>query len=178
MQRAWPHAWLRKSYECNSHQTAHLHRWFGRPGSIHPYCFNRQRRLESSQEPINDPQGSIGGGWQYSGQNLHFGIREHGMGAIYERNGCSWRTIPFGSTFLIFSDYMRPSIRLAALMGLHVIYVFTHDSLAVGEDGPTHEPVEQLLGCVPSQICLLFVRRMRTKRLLPGRSPLNIKTGR
>jgi transketolase len=102
--------------------------------------------FESPQEPIEDAQGSVGGGWRYSGSNLHFGIREHGMGAILNGMAAHGGSIPFGATFLIFSDYMRPSIRLAALMGLHVIYVFTHDSIALGEDGPTHEPVEQLLG--------------------------------
>jgi transketolase len=102
--------------------------------------------FESPQETMDDPQGSVGGGWKYSGGNLHFGIREHGMGAILNGLAAHGGTIPFGATFLIFSDYMRPPIRLAALMGLHVIYVFTHDSIALGEDGPTHEPVEQLLG--------------------------------
>ena len=102
--------------------------------------------FESPQEPIEDAQGSVGGGWKYSGSNLHFGIREHGMGAILNGMAAHGGMIPFGATFLIFSDYMRPPIRLAALMGLHVIYVFTHDSIALGEDGPTHEPVEQLLG--------------------------------
>jgi len=102
--------------------------------------------FESLHETIDDPQGIVGGGWNYSGNNLHFGIREHGMGAILNGMAAHGGTIPFGATFLIFSDYMRPPIRLAALMGLHVIYVFTHDSIALGEDGPTHEPVEQLLG--------------------------------
>jgi len=102
--------------------------------------------FEGPQETIDDSQGSVGGGWRYSGSNLHFGVREHGMGAILNGLAAHGGTIPFGSTFLIFSDYMRPSIRLAALMGLHVIYVFTHDSIALGEDGPTHQPVEQLLG--------------------------------
>jgi transketolase len=102
--------------------------------------------FENPNEKIIDPQGSVGGGWRYSGNNLHFGIREHGMGAILNGLAAHGGTIPFGATFLIFSDYMRPSIRLAAMMGLHVIYVFTHDSIALGEDGSTHEPVEQLLG--------------------------------
>jgi transketolase len=88
----------------------------------------------------------VGGGWLYSGSNLHFGVREHGMGAILNGLAAHGGTLPFGATFLIFSDYMRPPMRLAALMGLHVIYVFTHDSIALGEDGPTHQPVEQLLG--------------------------------
>jgi transketolase len=75
---------------------------------------------------------------------LHFGVREHGMGAALNGMAAHGGIIPFGSTFLIFSDYLRPSIRLAALMELGVIYVFTHDSIGVGEDGPTHQPVEQL----------------------------------
>jgi transketolase len=89
-------------------------------------------------------EGSSGGGWSYAGRNLHFGVREHAMGAIVNGLAAHGGFIPYGSTFLIFSDYMRPPIRLAALMGLHVVHVFTHDSLALGEDGPTHQPVEQL----------------------------------
>ena len=96
--------------------------------------------------PGEDQQGSDGGGWSYAGRNLHFGVREHAMGSITNGLAAHGGFIPFGSTFLIFSDYMRPPIRLAALMKLHVIHVFTHDSIAVGEDGPTHEPVEQLAG--------------------------------
>ncbi|PXX33816.1 MULTISPECIES: transketolase [Burkholderia] len=93
-----------------------------------------------------DRQGSEGGGWSRSGRNLHFGAREHAMGAILNGLATHGGILPFGATFLIFSDYMRPPIRLAALMRLQVIYVFTHDSLAVGEDGATHQPVEQLAG--------------------------------
>ncbi|MBI5886357.1 MAG: transketolase [Deltaproteobacteria bacterium] len=78
-----------------------------------------------------------------SGRNLHFGVREHAMGSLMNGMALSG-LIPFGGTFLIFSDYMRPAIRLAALMKLHVIYVFTHDSIGLGEDGPTHQPIEQL----------------------------------
>jgi transketolase len=92
----------------------------------------------------DDLQGSDSAGWSRAGRNLHFGVREHAMGAIVNGLAAHGGTIPYGSTFLIFSDYMRPSIRLAALMGLHVVHVFTHDSIAVGEDGPTHQPVEQL----------------------------------
>ena len=91
-----------------------------------------------------DTQGSSGGGWSDAGRNLHFGVREHAMGAILNGLAAHGGTVPYGSTFLIFSDYMRPAIRLAALMGLHVVYVFTHDSIALGEDGPTHQPVEHL----------------------------------
>jgi len=80
-----------------------------------------------------------------SGRNLHFGVREHGMGAILNGLACHGGFIPFGSTFFVFSDYMRPAMRLAALGHLQVVYVFTHDSVFVGEDGPTHEPIEQLV---------------------------------
>jgi transketolase len=82
---------------------------------------------------------------QRDGRNLRFGIREHAMGAILNGMALHGGLIPYGATFLIFSDYMRPPMRLAAMNGLPVIYVFTHDSIAMGEDGPTHEPVEQLL---------------------------------
>ena len=81
-----------------------------------------------------------------AGRNLRFGVREHAMGAILNGMSLHRGFIPYGSTFLIFSDYMRPPMRLAAMNGLPVIYVFTHDSIAMGEDGPTHQPVEQLLG--------------------------------
>ena len=90
-----------------------------------------------------------------SGRNLHFGIREHAMGAIL--NGLALSKVrAYGSGFLIFSDYMKPSVRLAALMELPVIYVFTHDSIGVGEDGPTHQPVEQLIAlrAIPGLITL------------------------
>ena len=100
--------------------------------------------FESPERTFADSQGSAGGGFSYAGRNLHFGVREHGMGAACNGMAAHGGIIPFGSTFLIFSDYMRPSIRLAALMGLGVIYVFTHDSVGLGEDGPTHQPIEQL----------------------------------
>jgi transketolase len=91
----------------------------------------------------------------YGGRNLHFGIREHAMGSIL--NGMALSKVrPFGSGFLIFSDYVRPAIRLAALMEVPAIYIFTHDSIGVGEDGPTHQPVEQLLSlrAIPNLITL------------------------
>ena len=91
----------------------------------------------------------------YGGRNLHFGVREHAMASIL--NGLSHCKVrPYGSGFLIFSDYSRPAIRLSALMELPVIYVFTHDSIGVGEDGPTHQPVEHLasLRVVPGLITL------------------------
>ena len=80
----------------------------------------------------------------YSGRNIHFGVREHAMAAVMNGMALNGGLIPYGGTFLVFSDYMRPAIRLAALMQTHVVYVFSHDSLGVGEDGPTHQPVEQL----------------------------------
>jgi transketolase len=92
----------------------------------------------------------------HAGRNIYFGVREHGMGAIL--NGLAYHggVIPFGATFLIFSDYMRPAIRLAALSELPVTYVFTHDSIGLGEDGPTHQPIEQLaaLRAIPQLIVI------------------------
>jgi transketolase len=83
---------------------------------------------------------------RYGGRNLRFGVREHAMGAIANGIALHGGFIPYCGTFLVFSDYMRPPIRLAAMMGLRVVYVFTHDSVGLGEDGPTHQPVEQLMG--------------------------------
>jgi len=82
----------------------------------------------------------------YDGRNFHFGIREHAMGAILNGMALSKYIIPYGATFLIFSDYMRPPIRLAAIMKIHSIFIFTHDSIGLGEDGTTHQPVEHLIG--------------------------------
>ena len=82
----------------------------------------------------------------YSGRNFHFGIREHAMGAILNGMALTKCIIPYGATFLIFSDYMRPPIRLAAIMQIRPIFIYTHDSIGLGEDGTTHQPVEQLIG--------------------------------
>src|SRR5204862_640042 len=102
-------------------------------------------------------QGTAGGDWSYAGRNIHFGVREHAMGAAV--NGLAYHGgfIPFSATFLAFSDYMRPPIRLAALSHLGSIFVFTHDSIGLGEDGPTHQPIEQLaaLRAIPD---LLVIR--------------------
>ena len=105
---------------------------------------------------IPPTQGTAGGVWGYGGRNLHFGIREHAMAAMLTGIAHHGGMIPFGATFLTFSDYMRPAIRLAALSRAHVIYVWTHDSIAVGEDGPTHEPVEQIasLRAMPNLVVL------------------------
>lgn len=96
----------------------------------------------STMTDINDEK--IFGVESYEGRNVYFGVREHAMGAAGNGMALHGGVIPFVSTFFVFSDYLRPSIRLAALQQLPVIYVFTHDSIAVGEDGPTHEPVEHL----------------------------------
>ncbi|MCI0337130.1 MAG: transketolase [Acidobacteria bacterium] len=82
----------------------------------------------------------------YSGRNFHFGVREHSMGSVMNGIALTKPLIPFGGTFMIFYDYMRPPVRLASMMGLQVIYVYTHDSIGLGEDGPTHQPVEQMMG--------------------------------
>ncbi len=90
--------------------------------------------------------GAVGGVWGYSGRNTAFGVREHGMGAAVNGMAAHGGILPFSATFFVFSDYMKPAVRLGALMKLKVFYVFTHDSIGVGEDGPTHEPIEQLAG--------------------------------
>lgn len=82
---------------------------------------------------------------EYCGHNMHFGVREHAMGAITNGMSLHGGVIPYTGTFLVFYDYMRPPVRLAALMGIRVIYIFTHDSIGMGEDGPTHQPIEQLM---------------------------------
>lgn len=91
---------------------------------------------------------------EFGGRNIHFGVREHTMGGILNGLALHGGVIPYGGTFLVFSDYMRPTIRLAAMMELPVVYVFTHDSVGLGEDGPTHQPVEHLpaLRAIPNLI--------------------------
>lgn len=117
---------------------------------------NEAGNFENSAKAVGDLQGSAGGGWSYAGRNLQFGVREHAMGAILNGLATHGGLIPFGATFLTFSDYMRPPIRLAALMGIQVVYVFTHDSLALGEDGPTHQSVEHVasLRAIPKLIVI------------------------
>ena len=100
----------------------------------------------SQRDAAPPTQGAAGGVRGYAGRNIHFGVREHAMTAIMTGMAHHGGVLPFGATFLAFSDYMRPSIRLAALSRAHVIYIWTHDSIALGEDGPTHQPVEQLAG--------------------------------
>ena len=103
----------------------------------------------SAAPPILKGRGIVGPGAAagedpFAGSNLHFGVREHAMGAISNGIALDATFRPYCGTFLIFSDYMRPAIRLAALMRLPSIFVFTHDSIFLGEDGPTHQPIEQL----------------------------------
>ena len=105
----------------------------------------------SAAPPIVKSVGIVGPGAgdgvdPFAGRNIHFGVREHAMGAIANGIGLDGTFLPYCGTFMIFSDYMRPAIRLAALMKTRTLFVFTHDSIFVGEDGPTHQPVEQLDG--------------------------------
>jgi transketolase len=104
----------------------------------------------------NVKNGGVFSATQRNGRNFHFGIREHGMGAVMNGMALHGGIVPYGGTFLVFADYMRPAIRLAALMRQQVIYVFTHDSIGLGEDGPTHQPVEHLssLRCIPNLLVL------------------------
>ncbi|ULA70059.1 MAG: Transketolase [Nitrospira sp.] len=119
----------------------------GGSADLNPSTYTELHEAGNFEHPatgVGDLQGAAGGGWSYAGRNLQFGVREHAMGAILNGLATHGGIIPFGSTFLTFSDYMRPPIRLAALMEIQVLYVFTHDSLALGEDGPTHQAVEQI----------------------------------
>ncbi|MDQ1277601.1 MAG: transketolase [Thermodesulfobacteriota bacterium] len=120
----------------------------GGSADLNPSCLTWLKGKGDFQNPDRHDggtAGAVGGGWNYGGRNIHFGVREHAMGAIAGGMALHGGVIPYTATFFTFADYMRPPIRLAALMGLRVIYVFTHDSIAVGEDGPTHQPIEQLM---------------------------------
>jgi transketolase len=120
----------------------------GGSADLNPSTFTWLKGFGDFQKPggpLGDTQGAVGGDWGYTGRNIHFGVREHAMGAIASGMALHGGFIPYTATFLTFSDYMRPPMRLAALMGLQVIYVFTHDSIGLGEDGPTHQPIEQIM---------------------------------
>ena len=120
----------------------------GGSADLNPSTFTWLKGLGDFQSPALPKEGQhgmVGGAWDYTGRNIHFGVREHAMGAIAVGMALHGGTIPYTATFFTFADYMRPPMRLAALMGLRVIFVFTHDSLGVGEDGPTHQPVEQIM---------------------------------
>jgi transketolase len=110
-----------------------------------------------ASQPQEGVQGAVGGVWDYSGRNVHFGVREHAMGAVVNGMAYHGGFIPYGSTFLVFSDYMRPAVRLSALARLGSVWVYTHDSVGVGEDGPTHQPVEHFMAlrAIPD---LVFIR--------------------
>ena len=121
---------------------------FGGSADLDPSTFTALKDFgdfEPDEPSGADSEGSTGGGWSFAGRNVHYGVREHAMGSIANGLAAHGGFIPYGATFLIFSDYMRPPIRLAALSKLHVVHVFTHDSVALGEDGPTHQPIEQLV---------------------------------
>lgn len=112
--------------------------------------------FQSPELKDGDMQGALDGGWNFSGRNIFFGVREHAMGAIANGMATYKGLIPYTATFMTFSDYMRPAMRLAALMRMRVIFVFTHDSIALGEDGPTHQPIEQVssLRAIPNLIVI------------------------
>jgi transketolase len=135
-----------------------------RPGAVHQHA----------DEGVRQRRGGL-----YGGRNFHWGIREHGMGSIMNgilaHGGCA----PFGATFLVFSDYMRPAVRLAAIMGVPAIYVWTHDSVWLGEDGPTHQPVEHLMALrlIPNLVTFRPLRR-RTRPRTAGASRWSARTGR
>ena len=120
----------------------------GGSADLNPSCFTWLKGMGDFQNPQLSKEGlhgMVGGAWDYSGRNIHFGVREHAMGSIAVGMALHGGFIPYTGTFLTFADYMRPPMRLAALMGLRVVFVFTHDSIGVGEDGPTHQPVEQIM---------------------------------
>ncbi len=101
--------------------------------------------FQSPQTPSEGAQGAVGGEWGYGGRNLHFGVREHAMGAVANGMALHGGFIPYTATFLTFADYMRPPMRLVAMGEQRAIFVFTHDSIGLGEDGPTHQPIEQMM---------------------------------
>jgi transketolase len=120
----------------------------GGSADLNPSTFTWLKGLGDFQNPdlqAKDAQGLVGGEWGYGGRNIHYGVREHAMGAAANGMALHGGMIPYTATFLIFCDYMRPAMRLAAISNLHTIFVFTHDSIGVGEDGPTHQAVEQLM---------------------------------
>jgi len=131
----------------------------GGSADLNPSTYTWLKECGDFQDP-STPQdavlGAVGGAWDFTGRNIHFGVREHAMGAIVNGMAQHGGVIPYGSTFLVFSDYLRPPIRLAALSGYRSLFVFTHDSICVGEDGPTHQPVEQVMSLrlIPDLIVL------------------------
>jgi transketolase len=138
----------------------HLPELAGGSADLDPSTFTAIEGAGDFQSPeasADGAQGTTGGAWGYEGRNLHFGVREHAMGAAVNGIAAHGGFVPYGATFLVFSDYMRPSVRLSSIMRLGTVWVYTHDSIGVGEDGPTHQPVEHYaaLRCIPD---LLFIR--------------------
>jgi len=120
---------------------------FGGSADLNPSTLTAltgQGDFQPAETPQEGVQGAVGGVWSYAGRNIAYGVREHGMASITNGISAHGGLLPFCSTFMIFADYMKPPMRLAALMKLHTLYLLTHDSIGVGEDGPTHQPIEQL----------------------------------
>jgi transketolase len=139
---------------------AQLPELIGGSADLNPSTFTWIKNAGDFQSPRQSRegvQGAVGGPWGYEGRNLHFGVREHGMGAIVNGLTLHGGFRGYGSTFFVFSDYMRPALRLSAIMEIGSLWVFTHDSIGVGEDGPTHQPVEHFaaLRAIPN---LLLIR--------------------
>jgi transketolase len=139
---------------------ARLPELVGGSADLNPSTFTWLKK-EGDFEPVtasrDGAQGLVGDLWGPAGRNLHFGVREHAMGSVVNGLALHGGFVPYGSTFLVFSDYMRPAIRLSALGHLGTVWVFTHDSIGLGEDGPTHQPVEHYaaLRAIPD---LRFIR--------------------
>jgi transketolase len=116
----------------------------------------KEGNFESPDGGQGKVEGAAEGGWNYSGRTINFGVREHAMGAICNGLALHGGFIPFGGTFLVFSDYMRGAVRVGALSRLQTVWVFSHDSIFLGEDGPTHQPVEHLaaLRAIPNMVVL------------------------
>jgi transketolase len=124
---------------------AHVPELIGGSADLNPSTDTALKSGGDFQSPASasEPhQGAVGGEWGYGGRNVHYGVREHAMAAISSGIALHGALIPFSATFFTFSDYMRPALRLAALMKVRSIFVFTHDSIGLGEDGPTHQPIE------------------------------------
>lgn len=122
--------------------------FFGGSADLNPSTNSAMKGAGDFENPALKPegiQGSTGGDWSFAGRNIHWGIREHAMGSAANGIAAHGGLIPYTATFHVFSDYMRPAVRLAALSHYKTVFIFTHDSIAVGEDGPTHEPVEQTM---------------------------------
>ncbi|HEY4084986.1 MAG TPA: transketolase [Bryobacteraceae bacterium] len=125
-----------------------IHNLMGGSADLNPSTNTALKGMGDFQPEVEGASnmGAVGGGWNYAGRNVAFGVREHAMGAAVNGMAGHGGVLPFGATFLVFSDYMKPAIRLSALSKLKSLWVFTHDSIGVGEDGPTHEPIEQIAG--------------------------------